>query len=170
MVFKCNEKWASEQAEAHMMAALQLFLHALVPSLFVFPGDGDKALPGCPLTCRLITKGHPTGTQCWPLTQKVTHWTGGLGGRGGFGGKMRAGEVGQDLQMNSPSVSPLHFTILLQQVSSTISWLVVWLLAQAGVNAYRWHCFWIRASSLALACCCIHSNQTKEVIGQKLRA
>lgn len=35
MVFQCNEK--SEQAEAHMMAALQLFLHALVPSLFVFP-------------------------------------------------------------------------------------------------------------------------------------
>lgn len=33
-----------------------------------------------------------------------------------------------------------------------------------GLNAYRWHC---SASSLALARCCVHSNQTKDVIGWK---
>lgn len=41
------------------MQALQLFLCALEPSLFVFPGEADKALPGRPLTCLLITKVHP---------------------------------------------------------------------------------------------------------------
>ena len=72
LFFQWNDGWASEHAGAHKTAALQLFLCALVPSLFVFPGEADKALPGRPLTCLLITKGHPAGTHRWPLMPKVT--------------------------------------------------------------------------------------------------
>lgn len=50
LVFQCNDKWASKQAETHKKAVLQLCLYALVLSLFVFPGEWGQS------TTRLPTK------------------------------------------------------------------------------------------------------------------
>lgn len=98
-------------------AALQLFLCAFLPSLFVFPGEVDKALPGRPLTCLLITKGHPAGTQRWPLMPKVTLRKGGWGGGArGIRWRQSSGEDEKLLKLRTTLLPPrpsLSFNLII---------------------------------------------------------
>lgn len=48
------------------ISAVTRYLTAII----VYDPRGHKVLPSCLLTCLLITKGHPAGTQCWPLNAK----------------------------------------------------------------------------------------------------
>lgn len=55
--------WSKEKAPRCTISAATRYPTATA----VFVPRGHKVLPSCLLTCLLITKGHPAGTQRWPL-------------------------------------------------------------------------------------------------------
>lgn len=58
--------WSGGKATRHNISAVIRYLTAIT----VYVPRGHRVLPSCLLTCLLITKGHPAGTQCWPLNAK----------------------------------------------------------------------------------------------------
>lgn len=64
LAFCCEAKWLKrgQTHKKHISAVIRYFT-----AIAVCVPRGDKVRPSCLLTCLLITKGHPPGTQRWPL-------------------------------------------------------------------------------------------------------
>lgn len=64
--FSRYSTWDAKKPPRCIISAVTRYLTAIT----VYVPRGHKVLPSCLLTCLLITKGHPAGTQCWPLNAK----------------------------------------------------------------------------------------------------
>lgn len=148
--------------------------------------NGDKALPGCPLTWLLITRGRAAATSrakghsAKTKTGEGRQRTDKKSNEGWKTGNWASGR--SSWAPNWEQILPELTLLSKNDPKFTSWWIFSWQLFFSGVvlwhyshrqrgTAYRWRGTRITAGSLAGTCCCTHSNHSKDMIrGNSKRA